>query len=266
MHPIEGQPTTTEKPDRSGPKGFTAEIRLNEVAEHHKKIVRNALNAGATLEAVQRHNNNHYLVSSEFYKALANIRAKLLQSASRRTQQPYFGGDLNKDKTAVTRERRDQIEYKPQPPGNGHIVDGASDESDEDRRQRFRDDLLERLGLSSEALAGREVPSEAREAAARLKRELRARPDLRRALESIEQKYKRSLNEATLALKPKFAGDKQALDLLEEARQDISRVVLDLMLPSERKLFGELIKEANGDAELVRQLYALRDNHANGSG
>ena len=231
------------------------------MAEHHKKVVRNALNAGATLEAVQRQNNNHYLVSSEFYKALANIRARLLQSASHRPQQPYLGGRLRESQPAVPFNRRDRIEHKPL--GNGHAINGASEESDEEMRRRFREDLLKKLGLPSEPFAEHGVPSEVRETVARLKGQLRAYPDLRSALESIEQEYKRLLNEATLALKLEHSEDKQALDILEETRQEISQVVLALMLHSERNLFEELrrVVEKGGDAEpLRRRLHALRDH------
>ena len=67
----------------------------------------------------------------------------------------------------------------------------------------------------------------------------------------------------TLALKLEHSEDKQALDILEETRQEISQVVLALMLHSERNLFEELrrVVEKGGDAEpLRRRLHALRDH------
>src|SRR5262249_45008357 len=47
-----------------------------------KKIVRNALNAGATMEVVQRASNSHYFISRDFYKTLAHIRARFLIGAT----------------------------------------------------------------------------------------------------------------------------------------------------------------------------------------
>ena len=44
--------------------------------------MRNALNAGASMEAVQRVNNSHYFISRDFYKTLARIRGRFLVSAA----------------------------------------------------------------------------------------------------------------------------------------------------------------------------------------
>jgi hypothetical protein len=91
-------------------------------------------------------------------------------------------------------------------------------------------------------------------------------------LESIEQKGRRTLDDATLALKREYADDKRALDLISVTRQEVSQIVLALMLHPERNLFDDLIREAKkgGDEDLLRRLHALRDhiekmNPANGS-
>ena len=81
VHPIEDRRTFLEKMGLQERPEFTAEIRLDEVMHHDKKVVRNALNAGATMEAVQRANNSHYFISRDFYKTLARIRAHFLVSA-----------------------------------------------------------------------------------------------------------------------------------------------------------------------------------------
>ncbi len=68
MHPI--------REDR----GFTAEIKLDEVGPDHLRTVRNTLNAGATLDRVQRAGKdaNHYFIHRDLYKTLALIRARTL--------------------------------------------------------------------------------------------------------------------------------------------------------------------------------------------
>ena len=91
VHPIEDRPTLLEKVGLKERHDFTAEIKLNEVYPDHRKVVRNALNAGATMEHVQRASNNHYFVSRDFYKTLARIRAGFLHSPSR----PVNGGALS---------------------------------------------------------------------------------------------------------------------------------------------------------------------------
>ena len=82
VHPIEDRPTLLEKVGLKERHDFTAEIKLEEVDRTDKKIVRNALNAGATMEAVQRASNSHYYISRDFYKTLARIRGRFLISAS----------------------------------------------------------------------------------------------------------------------------------------------------------------------------------------
>ena len=54
VHPIQDRPTLLEKVGLKERHDFTSEIKLDEVDRNDKKVVRNALNAGATMEAVQR--------------------------------------------------------------------------------------------------------------------------------------------------------------------------------------------------------------------
>ena len=82
VHPIEDRPTFLEKVGLKERHDFTAEIKLDEVDRNEKKVVRNALNAGATMEAVQRASNSHYYISRDFYKTLARIRGRFLVSAA----------------------------------------------------------------------------------------------------------------------------------------------------------------------------------------
>jgi len=99
MHPI------------SEDRGFTAEIKLGEVAPTDIRIVRNTLNAGATLDRVQRvgKDASHYWVHKDLYKTLARIRARSLvvpagprQIAAPSGQGNFnFGGSLTEHSKAI---------------------------------------------------------------------------------------------------------------------------------------------------------------------
>jgi hypothetical protein len=85
--------------------GFTGEIRLVEVVGDDKRVVRSALNAGATLEKVQRagQDANHYFVHGDFYRTLARIRGRLLMSAAPAAPAVTHGG--------AAWEQRERIEH-----------------------------------------------------------------------------------------------------------------------------------------------------------
>lgn len=91
--------------------GFTGEIRLDEVMHEDRRTVRSALNAGATLERVQRAGSDtrHYYIHGDFYKTLARIRGRLMASASHAAR---FGG--------VVQEHRPRIEASRQQPALTH--------------------------------------------------------------------------------------------------------------------------------------------------
>jgi hypothetical protein len=253
---------------------FIASIDLNAVPEDQVQLVQIVLNAGMAHNAVRhfdgsatgkgllaraigrpRRPGTIFLVSDALFKALLQCRASSFPLT------PDRSIALTSTTAAITADAgRQQL---PPPSGrNGHVNgNGASGESDEDLRQRFREDLLKALRLPSEAFEEHEVPSEAGESAERLKRQLRARPELLAVLESIEQKGRRTLDEATLRLKREHADDKRALDLIGATRQEISQGVLVLMLHPERNVFDDLITEAKrgGDDDMLRRLHALRD-------
>jgi hypothetical protein len=93
--------------------GFTGEIRLDEVMQEDRRTVRSALNAGATLERVQRAGSDarHYYIHGDFYKTLARIRGRLMASASHSAR---FGG--------VVQEHRPRLEgAAPRQPALTHI-------------------------------------------------------------------------------------------------------------------------------------------------
>jgi hypothetical protein len=98
MHPI------------SEDRGFTAEIKLGEVAPADIRTVRNTLNAGATLDRVQRvgKDASHYWVHKDLYKTLARIRARSLvapagprQIAGPGAQGSRYGGSITEHSKAI---------------------------------------------------------------------------------------------------------------------------------------------------------------------
>jgi hypothetical protein len=136
MHPI------------SEDRGFTAEIKLDEVAQEHIRTVRNTLNAGATLERVQRAGKTatHYYIHRDLYKTLALIRARTIMldrvqiAAPEEPRGAQFGGSLTQPSKAI--EHHPELDLP---------------DEDEDRIARRRDlkseflsDLLDSVSLDLE--------------------------------------------------------------------------------------------------------------------
>jgi hypothetical protein len=183
MHPL----SDTEK------TGYTAEIRLGEVGPDHVRTVRNLLNAGATLDRVQRTGTDasNYLIHRELYRVLAIIRARTLsadysQPRLAAGQQPgRFGGSITAPSKA--------IEHKPNSPSQLPLAaaneDGAHDLSADDLKWQYTVDLLEAVRLDpgafelvsgpalSAAVAANEAFSRVRRSNQALDRLLSARED-----------------------------------------------------------------------------------------
>jgi len=136
MHPI------SEK------HGFTAEIKLDEVAPEHIRTVRNTLNAGATLERVQRagRDASHYFIHRDLYKTLALIRARTLMmdysqpQIGAAGQGERFGGSITEPSKA--------IEHRPDPQHQLPLAANEDDIDAEELKWQYIADLLEALRLS----------------------------------------------------------------------------------------------------------------------
>jgi hypothetical protein len=138
MHPI------------SEDRGFTAEIKLDEVAPDHLRTVRNTLNAGATLERVQRAGKDakHYFIHRDLYKTLALIRARtlMLDYGQRRigaAGHERFGGSVT--------ERSKALEHRPEPrqlPPVAANEDGQEAGIAHDLKWQYIADLLEAVRLN----------------------------------------------------------------------------------------------------------------------
>jgi hypothetical protein len=215
MHPI------------SEDRGFTAEINLKEVANEHLRTVRNTLNAGATLDRVQRAGTDatHYFIHRDLYKTLARIRARTLmadygsrQIAGARQGERYGG--------SVT-ERPRAIEHRPD------SEEIAANERAGALRSRFVSDLLAALGLDpatyervagpawGAAVAANEAFVRARQGNKSLDEQLSERDDQARV----------SLDQAYSLLKGKLkAQDNWEIQPLRDAYQEIDQRWSVLML------------------------------------
>jgi hypothetical protein len=132
MHPI------------SEDRGFTAEIKLGEVAPADIRTVRNTLNAGATLDRVQRvgKDASHYFVHKDLYKTLARIRARSLvvPAGPRQISGTFVKPQLqsaNPPTLAITQTRF--------VPGEGHQRLGRDPDEE---RQELRRSLLMGMGMA----------------------------------------------------------------------------------------------------------------------
>jgi len=263
--------------------GFMAKVELEAVREEdHKRLVQTVLNAAMTLSAAQRHDRGGvrsggflaramgrplplettYLVHTDLFKTLLLYRAGLPVLAAsgngerQLTDARPFGAMLQGD------QRPARL------PANGRAGNGVSREPDDDLRWRFQDELLKALGFPSEV---QEVASEAMTAAAELKHQAAAHPDLRVVLERIKQKSEQTLDQAAHALKQEYAKDEGARRLLVDTRRQIAQYVPALMVLLERSRLNDLIREVakSGDDDLLKRLHILRDdiekmNPANG--
>jgi hypothetical protein len=142
MHPI------------SEDRGFTAEIRLGEVGPDHIRVVRSTLNAGATLDRVQRAGKDarHYFIHRDLYKTLALIRARTLMSGHAQLasgqKRETFGGDITQRPQAI--EHQPDVQQKLPQPGAAED-DAEGGDSAPDIRSEFLAEMLEALSLDPAA-------------------------------------------------------------------------------------------------------------------
>ena len=210
VHPIEDRPTLLEKVGLKERHDFTAEIKLDEVDRNEKKVVRNALNAGATMEAVQRASNSHYYISRDFYKTLARIRGRFLVSAApeallarHEASRPLLSARADASTltplvTSGARTHRDSIADN-----RGRLLENhqaGNGRADRDLETYFRHELVKPLGVSAASLDHvweSEVAAEALGAANALKRQARQRPALNSELRRVEGASRRVLEEGS---------------------------------------------------------------------
>lgn len=218
-------------------RGFTGEIKLDEVVPEHIRVVRSTLNAGATLDRVQRAGKDatHYFVHRDFYRTLAIIRARTLISDYGQKQiesvapEQTFGGALNEPSKAIEHKRHDDVVAEPV----ATRLDALDEMASADQKAQYLADLLDALGVDLEtyeqfsgpafsaAVAANEEFSRARRSNQMLDNALAVRDEQTRA--SLEKAF--SLRNSQL--RPD-QGRKQ--QLLRQAYQEIEQNWPVLML------------------------------------
>lgn len=282
MHPVENEK-----------HGFTNEIDFAQVIDDgHRRIVRNALNAGATLQKIQRASDTHYYIHGDYYKTLVRIRARLMSSAAmlppgRANPAMIDGGRLNPAMERVARDEPRQItSVRRQPeeaPARGDLrqeqpvrsgVPFSKDEAQELYNtfvtRMLTDAELEpmQLRLISEralwdpAMAAAKALDSLQDSGSRLGAEV-----LRR-----EQQILRTIERSFDAARSEFAREPDVVDVLGQAHRDVIGAVPALMLcqggPFEQivnRMIEEIERAAGPDdglrredEELVRRLRGLR--------
>ncbi len=223
MHPI------------SEDRGFTAEIKLDEVGPDHLRTVRSTLNAGATLDRVQRAGKDatHYFIHRDLYKTLALIRARTLMLDYGQRQiaadgkREKFGGSVTEHSKAIAHHPQKQL-----PPAA--IEDDDDDpEAQRDARARCVAQLLEALRLDPatyQRIGGSAFVAAvaANEAFARARHANKALDD---QLTERDEQARISLDHAYSLLKGKLrASDSRDLDDLGDAYHEIDQCWSVLML------------------------------------
>jgi predicted nucleic acid-binding Zn-ribbon protein len=253
---------------------FIASIDLNAVPEDQLQMVQTVLNAGMAHNAVKhfdrwakgrvgllaqaigrpRRPGMIFLVSDELFKALLQHRASPFSPTPDSRSIPLTSS------TAAITESAGRSQRLLTSDRNGRAGNGSARESDQDMRRRFRERLLEALGLPNEALEEQEVAYEAMTAATELKRQAATNRSLGVVLDRIERETRQKLDEAAGALGREHPGDRRAGQVLGETRREIVGIVLALMLLPQGKLFDDMIAEAErrGDDGLRERLEALR--------
>jgi hypothetical protein len=282
VHPIEDRSSLLQKLEPKARAEFTAEIRLDEVERPDKKIVRNALNAGATLEAVQRANNNHYFISRDFYKTLARIRAHFLVAAAPHAlaiaasgggSPPPAGRLQQAPPAALAAGARDGGE----PPRRLlQRLAGAAPlrgPSDAEIGEQIWEELLGAMGLTP-ASAGRIEHAAVRDEAAAACRALdqlaEANPPLGRVLRELNEAKREALTQKLTELRERFGVDAKRAKLLEEAAVELNARFKALLLLPEAGILQDMIErleeaaqtddgQAPGEQELLGLLRAVQN-------
>lgn len=245
--------------------GFMAEIKLNEVENAHARTVRNTLNAGATLDRVQRAGNDggHYFIHRDLYKTLARIRAQTLFAGFGQGQiaaqlpGARAGGSLAGTSAAVDDKSKEHLRLTQPDPQGRRLKD------------EFRAALLKAIGLDEQAyafVAKPEFVGSAVAAGKSLDQLKEADSVLGYSLRRREKDLRDGLRSTYQALWSRQADDENRIDLLNTINEEIEGLIPALMLsprgPYEqvlRQLIEELEQAAGPDDGLDDEQQVLLD-------
>ncbi len=224
--------------------GFTSEIYLDKIPEERQGPVLNVLNAGATFQVVQRDAKtaDRYYVHKDLYKTLARIRARelLKDMAPVRLDGPAggarYGGSITPPQAAIVDH------YSARPPS---LPPRAETDPTGDARHELRSALLKDLGLDESAYRVAAMPGAV--AAGKSLEHLKESnfvlgPQLKRCEKDIREALRKAYN----SLWVRQGGDEARLNALNEANDEVERLLPALMLcprgPYEQ-LIGSLIEK-----------------------
>jgi hypothetical protein len=236
--------------------GFMAEVRLEEVAARARETgtdddrnLRNALNAGAMYQRVQRagETSGHFYIHADFYKVLVRLRARMLSAASPRAiaksvpPRPVEGGRLGGELKAVE-----------QPAAVQRIVDqtlrsDANQQALDAWRRHCQNELYASLGLERQDVVDRlgrpGVERAAMEAANALIELSKWNQPLREYLGAHENRQLTKLGSTSRWLQADASGDQEKEELLESINIEIETQLPALILFPENGLIDGLIEK-----------------------
>jgi hypothetical protein len=225
---------------KSGNPEYTAEVKLSDVADAHKRTVRSVLNAGSALQRVQRAGEaaEHYFIHRDLYKTLARIRARSMYSGSEQARltnassprDPAFGGSLRGHQAAL--EHRSANE--------GFAGQSTADDSrllppiDTDRLAAlYLDQLLAPVGLKAgdiiRSFDNEDIRSAADDSWKTLEQSGQINERLGVFLNQEQRRHEAAIDQAYRSLRPGAADDPRKLQLLNTMHakiKDASSVVM----------------------------------------
>jgi hypothetical protein len=246
MHPI------------SEDRGFTAEVKLAEVetdSAEDLRVVKKVLNAGATMDRVQRAGSDakHYYVHKDLFKTLARIRGRTLFAGHEHARlaspsaplEPRFGGSITPPKTALPDHTAKVTQALPENTAYLNL------------KQDLRAALLKAMGLDEQTYALVARPDFVGDAISAGK----CLEDVKEANSILGQRVRWKEKDMREALRAAYNGmwsrqndDEHRIDALNEAYAEIDRLMPALMLaprgPYERilwQLVSELERAAGTD-------------------
>jgi hypothetical protein len=268
MHPV------------SEDRGFTAEIRLTEVVPGDMRLVRNTLNAAATVDRVQRVGNDahHFWIHRDLYKTLARLRARtLVDGPAARTVHAAASGQRPRP-LEIVREILAAPEQSPRlnaPNRNGPPPAPVAGGEHDRLVQRYWDQYLARLGLEDVGLSGTLHSEAVREAASDcwdvLIHLAQRNPTLTHVLRDAGRGLETTLDSIYGELRSAAEGDQRKIDALDVVRNRMLAAEAVLLLLPQFSLIGRLISgleaaaspdngQGPGEQALLERLRAIEDD------
>ncbi len=234
--------------------GFTAEVRLGEVAADHKRTVRNVLNAGSAHQRVQRAGETaeHYFIHRDLYKTLARIRARSLYMGSdlarltngSNARGTTFGGALTEARAALEHRPANESRAGQNPAADPRLLPPI----DTDRLAAlYLDQLLAPVGLKAgdilRSFENEEILSAADDSWKTLERSGQTNERLAMFLNQEQRRHAAAIHQAYQSLRPGAADDPRKLQLLNTMYDKVKEAGSVVMLHPGVGLVKQLISQ-----------------------